>query len=345
MQCEITSSHISYGQLDIYRDVAYVLRLLDSVCPSVCISVCTSVSMSICLFVYLFARLFLYLSACPFVCLSGCPSVCMSICLFIRMSAHPFVCLPVCPSDGMYLCPSACISVFLSVCLFVCLSVYLYVCLPVCISASLPVRLYVCPSVCPHVCPSVFMSVSPSVLLSSFLLAANPTVRYFLQKHSHPHPGDPNGGVVYSGLFFPHRICLEFVPVFGKRLSMKSNNVVVFLFDFHIAVQRPPQTLWSRRLLQDHEPSAVSFAPCFKSLLTNCFRRQSGLYWCSFSEASLFVWFYHSVLSGLGDPTGSSNRSSLTVRVTETHKHLQHKVEIAMKGSFCLTKKYIPVLI
>ena len=311
MQCEITSSHISYGQLDIFYDVAYVLKLLDSVRPSVCISVFTS--------------------------------NCMSICLFIRLSAHPFVCLPVCPFAGMYLCPSACMSVCLSVCMSISLFVRLFA---ICLSACLPVRFDVCPSVCPPVFPSVFMSVSPFVLLSAFLLAANPTVRYFLQKHSHPHPEDPNGGVVYSGLFFfPQRICLEFVPVFGKRLSMKSNNVVVFLFDFHIAVQRPPQTLWSRRLLQDHEPSAVSFAPCFKSLLTNCFRRQSGLYWCSFSEASLFVWFYHSVLSGLGDPTGSSNRSSLTVRVTETHKHLQHKVEIAMKGSFCLTKKYIPVLI
>jgi hypothetical protein len=55
------------------------------------------------------------------------------------------------------------------------------------------------------------------------------------------------------------RICL----CFWKRLSRKSNNVVVFPF----AVQQPFRPLWSRLLLRDHEPSRASFALCFKSLL------------------------------------------------------------------------------
>jgi hypothetical protein len=51
---------------------------------------------------------------------------------------------------------------------------------------------------------------------------------------------------------------------------MTSINAVVFPFDFHIAVQQPFQALWARRLLYDPEPSAASFAPCFKTLLIHC---------------------------------------------------------------------------
>jgi hypothetical protein len=58
------------------------------------------------------------------------------------------------------------------------------------------------------------------------------------------------------------------ISVFGKRLSRKSNNVVVFSFAFHIAVQQPFKPLWSRLLLYDLEPSQASFALRFKSLLT-----------------------------------------------------------------------------
>ena len=54
---------------------------------------------------------------------------------------------------------------------------------------------------------------------------------------------------------------------FGNRLSRKSNNVVVFLFAFHIAVQQPFKPLWSRLLLYDLEPSQASFVLHFKSLL------------------------------------------------------------------------------
>jgi hypothetical protein len=45
------------------------------------------------------------------------------------------------------------------------------------------------------------------------------------------------------------------ISVFGKRLSRKSDNVVVFPFAFHIAVQQPFKPLWSRLLLYELEPS------------------------------------------------------------------------------------------
>jgi hypothetical protein len=50
------------------------------------------------------------------------------------------------------------------------------------------------------------------------------------------------------------------ISVFGKRLSRKSNNAVVFPFAFHIAVQQPFKSLWSRLLLYDLEPSQASFS-------------------------------------------------------------------------------------
>jgi len=57
------------------------------------------------------------------------------------------------------------------------------------------------------------------------------------------------------------------ISVFGKRLSRKSNNVVVFPFAFHIAVQQPFKPLWSSLLQYDLEPFQASFALHFKSLL------------------------------------------------------------------------------
>ena len=52
-----------------------------------------------------------------------------------------------------------------------------------------------------------------------------------------PPPGDPNGGVVYLWIVLSpeetSRICIS---VFGKILSRKNNNVVVFPFAFHIAL-------------------------------------------------------------------------------------------------------------
>jgi hypothetical protein len=57
------------------------------------------------------------------------------------------------------------------------------------------------------------------------------------------------------------------ISVFGKRLSRKSNNVVVFPFACHIAVQQLFKPLCSRLLQYDPELSQASFALHFKSLL------------------------------------------------------------------------------
>jgi hypothetical protein len=48
------------------------------------------------------------------------------------------------------------------------------------------------------------------------------------------------------------------VSLSGKRLSRKSDNVVVFPFAFHIAVKQPFKPLWSRLLLYELEPSRAS---------------------------------------------------------------------------------------
>jgi hypothetical protein len=54
-------------------------------------------------------------------------------------------------------------------------------------------------------------------------------------------PGDPTGGVVYLRIVLsPEEASRIYgISVFGKRLSRKSDNVVVFPFAFHIAVQQP----------------------------------------------------------------------------------------------------------
>jgi hypothetical protein len=39
---------------------------------------------------------------------------------------------------------------------------------------------------------------------------------------------------------------------FGNRASRKSNSVLVFPFAFHIAIQQPFKSMWSRLLLYDH---------------------------------------------------------------------------------------------
>ena len=57
------------------------------------------------------------------------------------------------------------------------------------------------------------------------------------------------------------------ISVFGKRLSWKSNNVLVIPFAFHIVVQQPFEPLWSRLLLDDLEPSQASFVLRFNSLV------------------------------------------------------------------------------
>jgi hypothetical protein len=65
--------------------------------------------------------------------------------------------------------------------------------------------------------------------------------------------------------------------IFGKRLSRKSINVVVFPFAFHIAVQQLFKPLWSRLLLCDHEPSRQSTVMCFMSLLMSLLPGSWGL--------------------------------------------------------------------
>ena len=63
--------------------------------------------------------------------------------------------------------------------------------------------------------------------------------------------------------WFCKRKHLAFVSVFGKRLPRESNNTVVFPPASHM----PLKPLWSPLLLHDHEPSPVSFALRFESLL------------------------------------------------------------------------------
>jgi hypothetical protein len=126
------------------------------------------------------------------------------------------------------------------------------------------------------------------------------------------------------------RICL----CFWKRLSSKSNNVVVFQFTFHIAEQEPFRPLWSRLLLHDHEPSRASFALCFMSLLMSLLP-SSGQFLLDFQSPRHLSssGSYLLDLSGLGDPTGSNATAGLALRVTGTDKPLYHgKVEIQING-------------
>jgi hypothetical protein len=55
--------------------------------------------------------------------------------------------------------------------------------------------------------------------------------------------------------------------VFGNWLSQKSNNIAFFPLAFHITAQQHFKPLWSRLLLNDHEPSRALLVLCFKSLL------------------------------------------------------------------------------
>ena len=45
------------------------------------------------------------------------------------------------------------------------------------------------------------------------------------------------------------------VSPFLEETVQESNNVVVFPFDFHFAVQQPFKPLWARLLLYELEPS------------------------------------------------------------------------------------------
>ena len=104
------------------------------------------------------------------------------------------------------------------------------------------------------------------------------------------------------------------ISVFGKRLSRKSDNVVVFPFAFHIAVQQPFKPLWSRLLLYELKPSRASFALCFKSLLMTLLPASVLV--------SLFVWRLHFDLSSKGGPARSYATAGVALRVTDVLKPL-----------------------
>jgi hypothetical protein len=118
------------------------------------------------------------------------------------------------------------------------------------------------------------------------------------------------------------------------RLPRKSNNVVVFPFAFHIAVQQPFKPLWSRLLLYDLEPSQASFALRFKSLLMTLLPALEKF--LSKFPSSRYLSSsvsYPLDLSGVGDPAGSNATAGLALRVTGTHKPLHHdKVEMPSVG-------------
>jgi hypothetical protein len=137
-------------------------------------------------------------------------------------------------------------------------------------------------------------------------------------------------------MFCLHRKHLAFgICLFSwKRLSRKSNNVVVFPFAFHIAVQQPFRPLWSRLLLHDHEPFRASFALCFMSLLMSLLPASGDFLFGFPSPRHLSSCGSNPFdLSGLGEPTGSNVTAGLALRVTGTHKPLYHgKVKIPTKG-------------
>ena len=110
------------------------------------------------------------------------------------------------------------------------------------------------------------------------------------------------------------------ISVFGKRLSGKSDNVVVFSFAFHIAVQQLFKPLWSRLLLYELKPSRASFALCFKSLLMTLLPASVLV--------SLFVWRLLFDLSSKGGPASSYANAGIALRVTDILKPPHHdKVE------------------
>ena len=75
-----------------------------------------------------------------------------------------------------------------------------------------------------------------------------------LFNYSHDQSNESSSSSSTTFQKFPGIYDLVFVSVFGKRLSGKSNKVVVFPLAFHTAVQQPFKPLWSRLLLYNHEP-------------------------------------------------------------------------------------------
>jgi hypothetical protein len=121
---------------------------------------------------------------------------------------------------------------------------------------------------------------------------------------------------------------------FGKRISMKSNKMLVFQFSFHIAVHQPFKPLWSLLLLYDLEPSQAPFALRLKSLLMTLLPASEEFLSKFLSSRYLSSsGSYPLDLSCVGDLAGSNATADLTLRVTGTHKLLLHdKAEIPTGG-------------
>jgi len=118
----------------------------------------------------------------------------------------------------------------------------------------------------------------------------------------------------------------------GKRLSRKSNNVIVFPFAFHIAVQQLFKPFWSHQLLYNLESSIICSAPQvitddaasgIRGILS---KFPSSRYLSSSGSYPLDV-------SSLGDLAGSNDTAGLALRITGTHKPLHHNTaEIPSEG-------------
>ena len=115
------------------------------------------------------------------------------------------------------------------------------------------------------------------------------------------------------------------ISVFGKRPSRKNDNVVVFPFAFHIAVQQPFKPLWSHLLLYELEPSRASFVLSFKPLLMTLLQASVLV--------SLFVWRLPFDLSSKGGPASSYATAGIALRVTGVFKPPHHdKVQPPMRS-------------
>ena len=112
-----------------------------------------------------------------------------------------------------------------------------------------------------------------------------------------PSPGDTIVGVIYLLIILsPEESSRIYISDFGKGLFRKSDNVVVFPFSLHIAVQQPFKPLWSRLLLCEVEQSRASFALCFKALQMTLLLTSVSSAACTFTcparEALPSVYYY-----------------------------------------------------
>jgi len=101
---------------------------------------------------------------------------------------------------------------------------------------------------------------------------------------------------------------------------MESDNVVVFPFAYHIAVQQPFKPLWSRLLLYELETSRASLALCFKPLMMTPLLASILV--------SLFVGRLPFDLSSKGGSSSSYATAGIALRVTGALEPPHHdKVE------------------